>query len=141
MGQLNEDPTQLLIGIGKHIDGKDKAVILYIDPVLDEWVIWGNDPDMFEMQLLKDMNLTIDLYRQYLPYQLPLLNGFRKNKEFINKIEMFDNGSTRIIVQMLRDSGYTLLPDRQPDNITVTQLDAALKERPDLYLRREMKEV
>lgn len=134
-----EEPTQIHIGFAKSDKQIDLVFIHYLDPVLNEWVAFGINTSTFRMEILKETR--IDLIRAYHPHQLPLLVGFRKGKEWINKMYSHPGlGATPIIVQMLRDSGYTILPDRVSDDITPPMLDAAMRERPDLYQRKEMKE-
>lgn len=136
----NPDPTQLFIGFTE--DGYEVLMpfILYRDPVMAEWVCLGLDSVLFELKILK--YLTWDkttVLRQYQPYQISMLSGFRKHLDRLN-MPMGSLGATGIIVEMLRDSGYNVLPHKSLEQITPKMLDAALRERPDLYQRREMKE-
>lgn len=134
-----EELPQMIIGFGQSTKLDAVTVAMYQDPVINDWIVWGANSTTFRLELLRSAH--IDLYRQYHPYQLSMIFGFRKCTEYINS--MYSHpllGATPIIVQMLRDSGYTVLPDKQADDIDPNQLDTALRERPDLYQRREMKE-
>lgn len=133
-----EQPTQLIIALG-HILDVDIACIIYNDPVIDDWIVWGDSGVAFRSMLLVESKT--DWYRQYHPYQMPLLDGFRKLKGYINTVYNHPTkGAIPIIVDMLRASGYNLLMDEPSSNITLKQLDDALRARPDLYERREMKD-
>lgn len=113
--------------------------ILYYCPIMLEWVSYGLNPYTFSLQI---MNLIdADIIRQYHPYQLPLVVGFRKNIRFMLDKPFAYRGATTQIVRILRDSGYSILNQVAYDNITPEMLDNAMKERPDLFERREMKEV
>lgn len=142
------------------------AFILYDDPVLGVPVTFGANANGFTMVPIS--HFPDDIVRVFTPMPQPLLVGFRKNIQWINA--PYDYGGllgmafveaemkilhwkaknpfldtqklfcSEIVTKMLRDSGYDILPDQDAGTVDPWVLNCAMKERPDLYTRREMKE-
>lgn len=142
------------------------AFILYHDPVLDLDVTFGANQNGFTMVPLRDFQDKTDrVVRSFTPIQTPLILGFRKNADWINKpydlaglvgmsvveiesrilhmkgknpfLDHHKLFCSEIVTIMLRSSGYTILSDNDPGTIDPYALSCAMQERPDCFQRRE----
>lgn len=139
------------------------AFLLYHDPVSDLDVTFGANANGFTMEVLRDFPDKI--IRSFTPMQTPMLVGFRKLSDWINKeydicgligmsvyevearvlhmkgknpfLDHHKIFCSEMMSMMLRASGYMILPDQDPGTIDPYRLSCAMQERPDLYTRKE----